>query len=230
MDEMTEADWLVSTNAIAMLWHLHRQRVPRFKNGRRKLRLLACAWGRLLAAELPDQWPGPLLELCERYAEGRATKADLAAAREAAGKAIQKAVAGPYRWVGPQGALGYAALAVSMAAHEEAFQAAFDLCHYWAVIPPERFAPRPDGAAVREVFGNPFRPVTVPKLWRTWNGGSVSALAQTIDAERRFGDMPVLADALEEAGCDNADLLAHCRSGGTHLPGCWVLDLVCGRG
>jgi hypothetical protein len=54
-------------------------------------------------------------------------------------------------------------------------------------------------------------------------------LAQTIYEARRFDPMPVLADALEEAGCTDADLLAHCRSGGGHLRGCWAVDLLLGK-
>jgi hypothetical protein len=83
---------------------------------------------------------------------------------------------------------------------------------------------------IRCVFGNPFRPVTLDRSWLTSN---VVNLAQTIYDER---DLPsglfdhqrlgVLADALEEAGCDNADILGHLRSGGDHVRGCWAVDLV----
>jgi hypothetical protein len=44
--------------------------------------------------------------------------------------------------------------------------------------------------------------------------------------ERDFAGMPILADALEEAGCNNADILAHCREPGVHVRGCWVVDLL----
>jgi hypothetical protein len=54
-------------------------------------------------------------------------------------------------------------------------------------------------------------------------------LAAAIHEERRFGDPPILADALEDAGCAEPDLLAHCRSGGEHARGCWVVDLLTGR-
>jgi hypothetical protein len=81
---------------------------------------------------------------------------------------------------------------------------------------------------VRDVF-NPFRPVTIDPSWLTWNGGTVPKLAQAIYEERRFGDLPILADALEEAGCSEPTILAHCRSEGPHVRGCWVVDLLLGK-
>jgi hypothetical protein len=61
--------------------------------------------------------------------------------------------------------------------------------------------------------------------WRDWNGGTVRKLAQAIHDERRFADLPVLADALEEAGCNDESALSHCRDpGARHCLGCWVVD------
>jgi hypothetical protein len=79
---------------------------------------------------------------------------------------------------------------------------------------------------LRDVFGNPFRPVTFAPAWRT---STVLSLAQTIYDERQFQNLPILADALEDAGCDNAAILGHCRQPGEHTRGCWVLDLVLGK-
>ena len=80
---------------------------------------------------------------------------------------------------------------------------------------------------VRCVFGNPFRSVDADPQWLT---PTAVALADAIYAGRAFDRLPVLADALDEAGCDNADVLAHCRGGGPHVRGCWVVDLILGRG
>jgi hypothetical protein len=79
---------------------------------------------------------------------------------------------------------------------------------------------------LRDIFGNPFRPVRVDPSSLT---PTVTALAQTIYTDRTFDTMPILADALEEAGCTNDDILAHCRGGGEHVRGCWVMDLVLGK-
>jgi hypothetical protein len=80
---------------------------------------------------------------------------------------------------------------------------------------------------LRCVFGNPFRPVVVAPRWRT---SAVEVLAAGTYADQAFDRLPILAAALAEAGCDNADVLAHCRSGGPHVRGCCVVDLVLGKG
>jgi hypothetical protein len=79
---------------------------------------------------------------------------------------------------------------------------------------------------LRCIFGNPFRPVTADPFWLASNNGTVVKLAQAIYDERTFDRMPILADALEDAGCTNADILVHCRGGGEHARGCWVVDLL----
>ncbi|MBL8796889.1 MAG: hypothetical protein JNM56_23510 [Planctomycetia bacterium] len=80
---------------------------------------------------------------------------------------------------------------------------------------------------LRDIFGNPFRPVTADPAWRT---STVVSLAQAIYDERAFDRLPILADALEDAGCDHADMLNHCRQPGDHVRGCWVVDLLLQRG
>lgn len=82
---------------------------------------------------------------------------------------------------------------------------------------------------VREVFGNPFRQTVIDPAWLTWSSGTVQHIAEHIAATGSFGDMPVLADALEDAGCADEELLRHCREERTHVPGCWALDLILGR-
>jgi hypothetical protein len=79
---------------------------------------------------------------------------------------------------------------------------------------------------VRDIFGNPFRRIAFDPGWRTDN---VRALAIGMDEVGTCGLMPVLADALQDAGCDNVDILSHCRSDGPHVRGCWVVDLVLGK-
>jgi hypothetical protein len=81
-------------------------------------------------------------------------------------------------------------------------------------------------ALLRDIFGNPFRPAPVDPGWLT---GAVVSLARTMYDSRDFAAMPILADALQESGCDNADVLAHCRGDGPHVRGCWVVDLLLGK-
>jgi hypothetical protein len=85
---------------------------------------------------------------------------------------------------------------------------------------------RAQAALVRELFGNPFRPVAFHDGWRT---PTVIGLAARMYESRDFAAMPILADALEDAGCDHPDILAHCRGDGPHVRGCWVVDLVLGK-
>ncbi len=79
---------------------------------------------------------------------------------------------------------------------------------------------------LREVVGNPRRPVKVEPRWLAWNNGTVATLARTVRTEKKFDLLPLLADALEDAGCSDAELLAHLRSPGPHVAGCWAVDLL----
>ncbi|MBN9117896.1 MAG: hypothetical protein J0I06_01800 [Planctomycetes bacterium] len=77
---------------------------------------------------------------------------------------------------------------------------------------------------MRDIFGNPFRPLTFSPSWRT---GTALSLARQMYESRDFSAMPILADALQDAGCDSDDILDHCRAANaTHVRGCWVVDLV----
>ncbi|MBL8799437.1 MAG: hypothetical protein JNM56_36485 [Planctomycetia bacterium] len=80
---------------------------------------------------------------------------------------------------------------------------------------------------LRDIVGNPFRPVEFQSAWRTETAVS---LAQAIYDERAFDRLPILGDALEDAGCDNMDILNHCREPGEHARGCWPLDLLLRKG
>jgi hypothetical protein len=76
---------------------------------------------------------------------------------------------------------------------------------------------------IHDIFGNPFRPVTLDPSWLT---STVLTLANGIYSEKAFDRMPILADALQDAGCDNEDMLNHCRQPGKHVRGCWCVDLL----
>jgi hypothetical protein len=83
---------------------------------------------------------------------------------------------------------------------------------------------------MRCIVGNPFRLVRPigPNIL-TWNAGTIQSLARTVYNDRAFDRMPLLADALEDAGCTDAELLGHLRSPGPHVRGCWAVDLLTGR-
>ncbi len=79
---------------------------------------------------------------------------------------------------------------------------------------------------VRCIFGNPFRPVAFDPNWLT---STVRGLASSAYDSREFGTLPVLADALQDAGCDDETVLGHLRGPGPHARGCWVLDAILGK-
>jgi hypothetical protein len=88
-------------------------------------------------------------------------------------------------------------------------------------------SPREQARLLRDIFGNPFRPIALDPAWLT---SDVLALARGIYDERAFDRMPILADALQDAGCDSEDVLNHCRDANqVHVRGCWVVDLVLGK-
>jgi hypothetical protein len=79
---------------------------------------------------------------------------------------------------------------------------------------------------ILEILGNAFRPVAFDPAWRT---STVVSIARGMYESRDFSAMPILADALQDAGCDSDDILAHCRGDSPHVRGCWVVDLVLGK-
>jgi hypothetical protein len=123
--------------------------------------------------------------------------------------------------------------------HENAFEAAVRAAE-WAVpgdawdldlTDPRMAAERGlQACLLRDIVGNPFRPV--PALdpgWRSRNGALVAELARSIYDARRFQDLPLLADALADAGCADPELLDHLRGAGVQVRGCWALDLILDR-
>jgi hypothetical protein len=89
----------------------------------------------------------------------------------------------------------------------------------WDAIPSPRQV-----QLARDLFGNPFQHIRVDPSWL--NDRNVQRLAQSTYDEQRFDILPILAEALERAGCTNIDLLSHCRRPGEHWRGCWVIDLL----
>jgi hypothetical protein len=97
------------------------------------------------------------------------------------------------------------------------------VAYFWELKPSEK---QHHSNIIRDVFGNLFRVVTVqPSGLAT----KVVSLAQTIYDDRAFDRMPILGDAIEETGCDNTDILDHCRSQAEHVRGCWALDALLGK-
>ena len=218
---MTEAEWLAGTEPEKMLAFL---RVIRAQASERKLRLFACACCRRIWRLLSDDRSRKAVMTAERFADGLATRQQLRAARAYAADAYAFAQGGSY--YAPAAHAAACAHAAAARAIDEVREAARCAATHPATTNTEETA---QAALLRDVFGNPFRPVTAAPAWLSWNSAMVPKLAQAIYDERRFADLPILADALEEAGCDHADVLTHCRSGAEHVRGCWVVDLLLGK-
>jgi hypothetical protein len=226
---MTESEWRTGTDTEAMLEFL------RGRISSRKLRLFACACVRLVWHLLPEP--------VHRYREAIAFAEDLADGRrtpwerdELVGQ-LQRTMGAAWqeRYLGRY-ALTRTVHAVHEALSNSSRRAAAEVVRYVSMAlredavreggPAWRHAP---ADVLRHLVGDPFRPVRIELAWRAWQAGAVVKIASAIYDERRFEDLPVLADALEEAGCDSADLLGHCRAAGGHVRGCWAVDLVLDR-
>jgi hypothetical protein len=227
---MTEAQWLCEINPLMLIPHLRKVKgIHRTRAGRRKLRLFGCnCCRRVWHLFESEEQCAKLVELAERLAEG-------AVGAEAVEPFLRTGLLRGEHGLGPcrNAAARYVASSDIGQASERAAMRAADLAAY-ALSPPsvdehvrlvmeER---EQQVLLVYEMFGNPFRPVTFSPSWRT---DTTLALARQMYDSRDFGAMPILADALQDAGCDNADLLDHCRGPGPHVRGCWVVDLVLGK-
>jgi hypothetical protein len=230
---MTEAEWLELPHPVILLDYLRLKASKRD----RKLRLFACALVRVfLWHYLTDERSREAVEVSERYGDGLATEEELVSARRAAQAAVRSLEKSSQLAASTMEERGAAGLAAAVAVRKGA-----DAAQIWAAA--NQFARGGLGAPaevrgrvdrqfcglLRDIFGNPFRPVTVVALWLAWNGGTLVKLAESIYGGRAFDRLPILADALEEVGCTDADVLAHCRGGGLHVRGCWVIDLLLGK-
>jgi hypothetical protein len=220
---MTASEWSASPEPGTMLEAL------RGKISSRKARLFACACCRQIAGGV---FYSGFLEAAERHADGAVDDDGLAAAC-AVTRAIAEAPAGLPAWDGT-GAMEYldwvgANAAVPACAPAAGVSEATEAARWAAGVlggEPVEAAQAAQSDLLRDMIGNPYR---VTELDRRWLTSDAVALAAGIYADQAFDRLPVLADALMDAGCDSEDILAHCRSDGPHVRGCWVVDLVLGK-
>ena len=214
---MNEAKWLSCSELWTLLDFMKR------KAGHRKLRLFACACCRRIWRLLPEHCQRAV-EVTERFADGLASREELRSANDAESivfRATQPTAS--YDWFDAFRAAGNMARAEAGAAFPNA---PHDHDDYLAAAARESTAAAAQADLLRDLFGNPFRPAHIDRSWHAWRDGVVRKMAQAIYDRRRFSDLPIVADALEEAGCTESTILAHCRSGKEHVRGCWVLDLL----
>ena len=220
---MTEMEWRLCDDRIAMLTLL------RDKASDRKMRLFVVACARTVWDHLSVQDMRTAVETGERLADGLASDADRF-------QIMERLYAMP---MNARQGLGELATFFGnptrerFAAYNAALVTVRPCCGdrgiatgpSWeaATTMTGRHQPR----LLRELFGPiPFRPVAFDPAWRT---STAVALASQMYESRDFTAMPILADALQDAGCENDEVLGHCRGPGPHVRGCWVVDLVLGK-
>lgn len=215
---MTETEWGRTDDWGQMLYAVSAGA------GVRKLRLWCVAWARALVNVAPTHepfrawgagWFSPAalaayargIDAAEAFADGHLGRRELHAVRAATG--------GPWNVFSlPVGHTRLApATIIPTLGH---------FANEFKLPTPRRLA-----ELLREIFGNPFCPVTFSPEWRT---DTAVAVARQMYESRDFSAMPILADALQDAGCDAEELLAHCRDAAqVHVRGCWAVDLVLGK-
>jgi hypothetical protein len=227
---MTEAEWLACEDPELLVIYIVNLegRVPS-----RKMRLFACACCRRLWRKIPDRPCKTAVEVAEHFADAKISRRSLAAI---AAEAEQFRVSN-YEDNSPlhRAAAGACSTVWPIRNQTEAFDVGTQASRWMRGIADE--GEKQESLAhcrwMREIFGNPFKPASIESGWLT---PSVTALAQTAYDERLLPSgeldtarLAVLSDALEDAGCTDADILGHLRDAGPHVRGCWVLDLLLGR-
>jgi hypothetical protein len=247
---MTEAEWLECKDPGPMLESL------RGKISERKLRLFACACCRRVWSLIRDERFRIALQTAELFADSMVAKEEMTHARDAAIPAFVQLHGGDDE--APAAALSAAEIPAPPKTFWDRLLDAF-ADPWWedefdkgdphapAIVTARHAAwaaahaqdQRPlrgslgemaeqweQASLLREIIGNPFRLVAFDPAWRT---PAVLHLAQAMYDDRAFDQLPILADALEEAGCASREVLDHCRGPGPHVRGCWVVDLVLGK-
>jgi hypothetical protein len=239
---MTEAEWLASDDRRALVNHVAGDPAVKADPARkrehdRKLQLLGVACVRRVAEHLTERGRAALA-LAERLADEEVSPAERNAALENLGDGslrprrrrklesifsaddrVEHATAGLiHLLIEPQGVQIEAIVRDLLAADQ-----ATVVARIGGVGRTEQAA---QAALARDVFGNPFRPIAHNPSWLT---STAVSLAGGIYADRAFDRLPILADALQDAGCDDVDVLGHCRGPGPHVRGCWFVDLILGK-
>jgi hypothetical protein len=238
---MTETAWLKCADLERLISFCKRSRRPQLTNAliggnrERKQRLFLVACCRRIPSGITESASQKAIETAEAYADGLSNRVALEVAHSAARDLFRRVNASANY-------AGYCAVCAATEVSGLDFKQGFNRCLYCADCASLASAARlrtPKGQIdetiradekahqshlFRDVFGNPFRPVTFLPAWRT---DTAVSLARTMYDAREFGAMPVLADALQDAGCEDEQILMHCRDANqVHVRGCWVCDLV----
>jgi hypothetical protein len=230
---MTESDWATCTHPAAMLSFLRDRGASE-----RKLRLFAVACCRRVLHMMADLRCRHAVEVAEAFADGSAGDGERGAAMREANQAALDALQvhlGSEFATSPRFVLAANAATSACGTPGEfatnAVRGILGACWKIARDPEsalggldhERAA---ECITIRDIFGDPFKPTPFAPSWRT---DTVVTLARQQYETRDFSLMPIMGDALQDAGCEEESILNHCRSPGVHVRGCFVVDLVLNR-
>jgi hypothetical protein len=230
---MTESDWLNATEPEGMLAFQRDSGTL----SERKARLCAVACCRRIWHLLTDERSRRVVEVAERYAEGTASQADCKAAARGAWDAAQESAPNTNDDMRSLACLHALVVDPGRAAGDTSFYASRAAVGRGELDEPSGHELAGQAALLRDLLGPlPFRAVLIDPAWLTWKSGVVVRIAQAAYDNRQLpcgtlvpARLAVLADALEEAGCADAEVLGHLRSPGPHARGCWALDLILGK-
>jgi hypothetical protein len=221
---MDEHTWWTGHDLAGM------KQLARFSQANRKLRLFGCACCRRIWPILNRKKLRQAIEVAERFADGRAREDERNMAYRSVAQSLRyydvDTVEGQEELHACLYVLGTPAFAGTFAP-EMALEA--KIAHH-PRGDVRTFESEAQMALLRDIFGPLlFRWIEFDPEWHNWNEGRLGQLALTIYEEERVDLLPILADALQEAGCTDADVLTHCHGAGPHVRGCWVVDWVLGR-
>jgi hypothetical protein len=225
---MTEAEWIHCADPRAVLEWLRNCR----KLSERKSRLFAVACARKVWPWMLDERSRQAIEVSEQFADGLVGQKVLNTVRREAFAASKSATSPSSEQVAAIVALD---VCMNTKRHDcwemaEATAECANSLIFHVLGDAAGWADREAQCEIlRCIFGNPFRLVAINPFWFAWNDRTIPKIAQAIYEDCAFDRLPILADALEDAGCNNADILAHCRGPGPHVRGCWVVDLLLGK-
>lgn len=186
----------------------------------RKMRLFACACARTVLDRFPNL--EPVIETAEAFADERANHAALSQMRQVAYESLSSFEVAQDLSGGEgdgEPVTLHAHRGICGLTHDNIALSLIEFLH----------EPFPYRQMLHEIFGNPFRPVTIAPECLSWNRGLIRRMAEEIYEQRTFDECPILADALEEAGCNHAGLVAHLHEPQHHVRGCWALDAILER-
>jgi hypothetical protein len=195
----------------------------------RKLRLFSCACCRLIWDQIKTEACRRAVEIGESYADGQVQKKYLKQARSASSTSMEGADHVAWCAVRENAAIGARDVARAAAWQMVARPVTPDGDKGWSLVGDLKDAEAQLADILRDLVENPLWAPSAERGWLSWNDGAIVKLAEAIYIERAPDRLPILADALEDAGCTDETILRHCRQPREHVHGCWVVDLILGK-